>query len=103
MYLSAAVANGVRMCINYGRPILCEGDESVKLGRLFLEHPLATVEDSRCVVICEIFSMREPLHRVLSHRVYGQSVDRLIAEAMVKLEAWETYWQAYYGRRVRVT
>jgi hypothetical protein len=69
MYLSAAVANGVRMCINYGRPILCEGDESVKLGRLFLEHPLATVEDSRCVVICEIFSMREPLHRVLSHRV----------------------------------
>jgi hypothetical protein len=35
--------------------------------------------------------------------VYGESVDRLIADAMVKLEAWESYWHAYYGRSMPAT
>lgn len=83
--------------MNYGRPVLCEADESVNLGRAFLQHPLATREDSRCVVICEVFALREPVHRYISRRVEGQSLEILIATAMEKLEAWEKDWVEYYG------
>ncbi|ORY28943.1 hypothetical protein BCR39DRAFT_180451 [Naematelia encephala] len=87
------------LCLNYARPILCESDESVEFSRLFLTHPLATPQDSRCVVICEVHAIREPLHRALGRRVPGQSLDQLIAEAMQQLEIWESYWTEYYSHQ----
>lgn len=93
------------MCLNHGRPILCSADdESIKLGRLFLEHPLATKEDSRCLVLCEVLAMRQPLFRAMIGGVQGEELDRLVSEVMQRLPEWENYWLDYYcGCRKRNT
>lgn len=85
------------MCINYGRPILYAGEEIIRLGRLFLQHPLTNIADSRCVALYETFAIREPL-LPLSRRVHGSNLDRLITEVADKLDEWEAYWVTYYGK-----
>ncbi|WOO78147.1 uncharacterized protein LOC62_01G001697 [Vanrija pseudolonga] len=85
------------LCFNYGRPILVDIEEIVRLGRVFLSHPLSNRDDSRCVTLCESFSIRQPINRALRQGVKGRPLDNLMSTALKKLEEWERYWLDYYS------
>ena len=46
------------MAFNLGRPALTAGEETIRHGREFLEHPLSKQTDSRLVASCELLSAR---------------------------------------------
>ncbi|KAL1407973.1 hypothetical protein Q8F55_004770 [Vanrija albida] len=85
------------LCFNYGRPILVDMEEVVRLGRLFLSHPLSNRDDSRCVTLCESFHIRQPINRALRQGIKGRPLDALVSTALSKLEEWERYWLDYYA------
>ncbi|WOO78127.1 uncharacterized protein LOC62_01G001680 [Vanrija pseudolonga] len=86
------------MCGTHGRPVQCDRDESIKLGRLFLEHPLATKDDSRCIVLNEVMSFRAPVQLARRQGVTGRTMDGMIDEVIQNLEVWESFWLEYYGK-----
>jgi hypothetical protein len=51
-------AEAHRMAYNLGRQIIPYGDESLSLGRLFLEAPFTTLADCRLVSGCEMLALR---------------------------------------------
>lgn len=46
------------MAFNLGRPALFGGEESIRLAREFLKHPLSIINDSRLVAACELLAKR---------------------------------------------
>ncbi|KAL1407989.1 hypothetical protein Q8F55_004786 [Vanrija albida] len=86
------------MCGTHGRPVLCDRDESMKVGRLFLEHPLSTKDDSRCIVLNEVMSLRAPVQLARRQGVTGRTMDGMIDEVLQNLEVWESFWLQYYAK-----
>ncbi|KAJ7630770.1 hypothetical protein FB45DRAFT_546145 [Roridomyces roridus] len=49
-----------------GRPAVLKDDESIRHGRLLLQHPLAIEDDMRLVSTVELMAIRERIHNALS-------------------------------------
>ena len=85
------------MCHNYGRPTLFSPDELVPLGRDFINHPLATCDDTRNIAILEVNALRSPFLHAVS-RSHREDMQSLIPRVMEELSAWEERWLTHYGK-----
>ena len=71
--------------------------EAVQLGRDFMKHPLASRQDTRNIVILEMFAIRGPFQVPLGKRVDVTELDRMIPDVIRRIEGWESHWLNYYG------
>ncbi|GFZ52232.1 hypothetical protein JCM24511_10005 [Saitozyma sp. JCM 24511] len=87
------------MAFNLGRPALFGGEESIRLAREFLKHPLSIINDSRLVAACELLAKRLVLHQPFAfvpHALVGNDIVQTLRDSEAAAVEWYNYWDAMY-------
>ncbi|KAJ6574941.1 hypothetical protein B0H19DRAFT_619992 [Mycena capillaripes] len=84
-----------------GRPAVLKDDESIKLCRLLLQHPLAIEDDMRLVSTVELMALRERVHNALSP-FEGPVKDEHFEElrrADLNFRSWYATWDQAFSQK----
>lgn len=88
------------MAFNLGRPGLFSAEDTIRHGRAFLLHPLTNAADARLVAVCELLTLRMPMHQPFSlwpSTARIPDLDARIAEANAEFDAWFRHWDEWFG------
>lgn len=88
------------MAFNLGRPGLFSAEDTIRSGREFLRHPLTNLADARLVAVCELLTLRMPMHQPFSlcpSTARVVDLDERIADANDRFDMWYAHWDEWYG------
>lgn len=88
------------MAFNLGRPGLFSAEDTIRHGRAFLLHPLTNAADARLVAVCELLTLRMPMHQPFSlwpSTARIPDLDARIADANAEFDAWFAHWDEWFG------
>lgn len=88
------------MAFNLGRPGLFSAEDTIRHGRAFLLHPLTNSADARLVAVCELLTLRMPMHQPFSlwpSTARIPDLDARIAEANAEFDTWFKHWDEWFG------
>lgn len=92
------------MAFNLGRPGLFSAEDTIRHGREFLLHPLTNAADARLVAVCELLTLRMPMHQPFSlwpSMARIPDLDARIADANAQFVAWFAHWDEWFGESAR--
>lgn len=90
-----------RLSYGTGRPAVLKDDDSIRHGRLLLQHPLAIEDDMRLVSTVELMALRERVHNELSpveENIREQDFEEL-RRADLNFRSWYATWDQAFSQK----